>query len=276
MLIDITTKVLNLTNEKSENSKKEPDELPHRVVDGEHVDELVVLPEGAVLEGKLLPPVPVPECLLEEAGEGVPGPVVDNCLVIWHDGIPAMNGPVVQIDVLGGDEPVIEATSLHKRMFLVGKVAAGVGHIKVPVVELHPLEGLEGMIPHLDGVPGNDIGVTFDGLANLLYPERIGDTVTIGKGNDISFGKFHTEVSGVPSCTRLVVIPDEVIPLNVSLDKLGCTVCAIRIDDYDFEGLLLDHEAVEEVTDMPLFVFDGDDDTDKHHPSLAFHSLSMF
>ena len=71
--------------------------------------EPVVPPEAPVLLGQLLSSVAVPERLVEEADQGLADLMIDHRGRQVSDVGARLHRPKVEIDVLGGDEPGIEA-----------------------------------------------------------------------------------------------------------------------------------------------------------------------
>ena len=100
----------------------------------------------------------------------------------------------VQVDVLGRDEPFVEAADLVEHGLAVGQVRGRIGDVRALDDELDSFEFLERPVADLDRPAGDDVMLP-QALAELANPERVRDRVPVD------------ERDGVPSC-----LPDPEVP----------------------------------------------------------------
>src|SRR2546428_7052464 len=79
----------------------------------------------------------------------------------------------------------------------------------------------------------------------------------------------NPEVPPGPSRSPEDVQVDEVVTLLVRAYHVSRRVLAVRVDDDHLDRRLLDHEAVQQGSDVPLLVANRGDDTDEQRGSYS-------
>ena len=115
----------------------------------------------------------------------------------------------------------------------------------------------------MDGLPGDD-RVRPQAGPKRLHPERVRDAITVDEGDGFSRRDSDAVVAAVSAGPPLQVEADEGVATAVLASDFARAVRAVGIDDEHLDGPFLRHEAVEEVSDVPLLVLHGHDDTDQH------------
>lgn len=254
--------------EEPEERDAEAHELPRRLARGhlDHRQGVVLAPELAVAQGQLLPPEAIPEGLLEEPHEGVPGPVVDDRALPVDEPVARVDGPEVEIDLLGLLEPRVEAFDCVENIPLVSEVHAGVGDVRALVYHPHAPQRREARVAQAHLAPGHDVRARrLEGPEHLGHPHGVAYGVGVDERDYLAGRLGDAVVARDAPRPALDAEPDERVLLLVALDDLLRAVCAVIVDnDYLVRPDGLPDEAVERVGDEALGIAGDDDHGDAH------------
>src|SRR5712691_1611061 len=227
----------------SEERGAEPQQGPERGLLPQHPSGAVPAPEGAVLQRELLPTGSVPYCLPKKVVHGIAGPMV-------HDGTRAERNRMarphradVQVDVLRGHKPFVEAADFVEHSFAVGEVRRWIRNVGAFDNQLDAFEFFERSVADLNGTTRDDV-VSMEALHQLLQPKRIRNRVAVDERDGLALRLADSEVSTRAPRPSGNVQMDEVVPLLVLLHHVPGRILAVRIDDDHLEVGLLDHETV--------------------------------
>src|SRR2546427_559595 len=106
----------------SEERSAEPQQGPERGLLPQHPSRAVPAPEGAVLQRELLPPSSVPHRLPEKVVHGIAGPMVHDRPRTKRNRMARPHRADVQVDVLRGHKPFVEAADFVEHPFAIGEV----------------------------------------------------------------------------------------------------------------------------------------------------------
>src|SRR5256712_2582194 len=251
-----------LVSDVSEQGGAQPQERPERRLLSQHLPGPVATPGHPLLRRELLSARAVPHGLPQEVVRRVACPVVDDRVGAEADRVARPDRADVQVDVLGRDEPLVEAADLVEHGLAVGQVRGRIGDVRALDDEFDPLELLERPVADLDR-PARDDVMLPEALPELANPERVRDRISIDERDGVPLRLPNPEVPPGPPRSPEDVQMDEVVPLLVPPHDVSGRVLAVRIDDDQLDRRLLDDEAVQEGRDVPRFVADGRDDADE-------------
>src|SRR5438445_7083009 len=175
---------------------------PERRLAPEHLSRPIAAPEGAVLQGELLAARAVPQGLPQEVVHGVARPMVDDRARAEGDRVACANRTEIEVDILRGHEPGIEAADRLEHRLAVGEVRGRKRDIGPRDNQLDPLEFLERPVADLDR-PARDDVMGAEALAKLLHPERIRDRVAVDERDRLSARLANPEVATRPARASL-------------------------------------------------------------------------
>ena len=169
-----------------------------------------------------------------------------------------LHGPQVEVDVLRGEEPRVEAPEGQERVPPVRQVAGGVGDVVAGVDQLDPLQVLERAVADLHGLARGHLALR-QPAAEVAGPEGARDAVPVDEGHRVPGGPRDPVVPpGPPGASAGVEMDERIVP-GEPLHNLPGSILAVGVDHDDLEGRFLDHEALDQGPDVPLLVPDGDD-----------------
>ena len=189
--------------------------------------------------------------------------MVDNRPRAEGDRVARAHGAQIEVDVLRGHEPGIEAADRLEHRLAVGEVRGRKRDVGPRDDQLDPLEFLERPVADLDR-PARDDVMGAEALAKLLHPERIRDRVAVDERDRLAARLADPEVATRPARASLDVEMDEVVSLLVLTDNVSGRVLAVRVDDDHLDGRLLEDQTVQQRRDVPRLVADRRDDADEH------------
>ena len=229
----------------------------------------VPAPEAPLLLGELLAAVPVPERLVKEPDERRPHVVEDDRVGHVPDRGALPDRSQVQVDVLCGDEPRVEASELLEQLPPVREVARGIGHVVTALEQLDPLQVPVGRFADRDRPPGHDRSGG-EASPQGAEPPRVGETVSVNERDELAPRLAHAAISSDPSGPGVGEDANEPRTAGgVALGDLERPVPAPGIDEDDLERPLLTEEAVQQLGEVAFLVADGDDDRDQAAGSVV-------
>src|SRR5256886_2636982 len=192
----------------------------------------------------------------------ITAPMVHDRIRSEADRVARTDRADVQIDVFGGDEPLVEAADLVEDGLPVGQIRGRVRDVGPVDEQLHPFELFEGPVADLDRPAGDDV-ISLQSLAEFLEPERIRDRVAVDEGDRLALRFLDAEVPAGPARAAEDVQVDEVVLLLIPAYDVARRILAGRVDHEDLEGRPLDDQAVQQCRDVARFVPNRGDDADE-------------
>src|SRR5947208_8751553 len=203
-----------LVSHGSEEGDAQSQQRPGRRLLPQHPPRPVPTPERSVPQRELLSARAVPKRLPEEVVHRIACPVVHDRVGPEDDRVAGTDRTDVQVDVFGGDEPLVEAADLVEDGLAIGEIGRRIRDVRPLDDELHPLELLERPIADLDRPSGDDV-MPAHALPKLSDPERVRDRVSVDEGDGLPPRLPNAEVSSGPARPPGDVQVDEIVPLLV-------------------------------------------------------------
>src|SRR5256884_2648562 len=160
--------------------------------------------------------------------------MVDDSARPERDRMARTDGANVQVDVLRGDEPLVEPADLVEHGLAVGEVGGRIGDVGPFDDELDALELLERTVADLDRPAGDHVAAP-QAFPEFLEPERVRDRVAVDERDRFALRLPDSEVPASPARPAGDVEADALVLPFVAADDVAGRVLAGGGDDNDFE-----------------------------------------